>query len=293
MTWWPKNLNFLPSFIIGFTRGSIYKAGSGSEELMEHIFTSYNITQTEIWSGTMICSSGKAQLFCNKDKKDSILGNVDFDFKLKNCQPHKFLSGDVNKIAKVCTASESIPVYVPSQNIDDIHYADGGTVYWSPLTPMADSINSIAKKTQLHLTYFSSSDVEAECDVKNHTNIVENTDKTFDRILKTLAVNDRLAGIDLVKKINYNEDFDILYFSGKCSKDILIKINKNIGYSQRSFLELYRKDKVEVDITNFEPKDVHKIIKETRENYNFRLWICCDPENSEHLNKVFKDFTSE
>ena len=29
MTWWPKNLNFLPSFIIGFTRGSIYKAGSG------------------------------------------------------------------------------------------------------------------------------------------------------------------------------------------------------------------------------------------------------------------------
>lgn len=285
--WWPDFLNFLPSWIIGTFKGSIYKAGSGGEKVMKHIFTPHNVTQLEIWTGTMESQTGKAQLFCNKDQKESILGDIEFDFKLKNCKPHKFLDGDIIKIAKACNASASIPVYVPNQIIDDVQYADGGTVYWSPLTPMADSLNILAKDKPLHITYFNGSDLESECDVKSSANIVQNTDTTLDRILKTLAISDRLHGIDLVRKY---KKYQKLYFHGKCNSNLIKKIKANLKHMQRSFLELYRKDKMELDITNFEPKDIQKIINETRKCYYFRLWIAGSLENCEHLKNTFSEY---
>jgi len=283
-SWWSKHLVFLPSWIIGTFKGSIYKAGSGGDEVMNHIFTPYNISRVEIWTGTMESETGKAQLFCNKDQKESLLGNVDFDFRLKNCKPHKFLDGDISKIAKVNTASASIPVYVPNQTIDDIQYADGGTVYWSPLTPLSEVLDNISCNKPLHMTYFNGSDVESDCDAKCNTNIVQNTDITLDRILRTLAITDRLAGINLVTKYRKHK---ILYFEGECNISVLRKIQENLKYIQRSFLELYRKIKVELDITNFEASDIHRIITETRKCYYFRLWIAVNSDNENRVKNLF------
>jgi hypothetical protein len=286
-SWWPHHLNFMPSWIIGTFKGSIYKAGSGGENVMKHIFTPYNITQCELWIGTTESISGKAQLFCNKCQEDSILGNVEFDFKLRNCKPHKFLNGDVTKIAKVSTASAAIPVYIPSVIIDDIEYSDGGSSFWSSLSPLSESIDLLCKDQKLHLTYFNSCDIESECDIKCNTNIVRNTDTTIERILKTLAITDRLAGIDLIRK---HKDYQILYFEGKCNSEVLQKIQSHLKYVQRSFLELYPKHKAEIDITNFEPADIHKIISDTRKCYYFRLWIAVASENVRHMKNEFSAY---
>jgi hypothetical protein len=256
---------------------------------MKHIFTTHNITQVEIWTGTTESASGKGQLFCNLDEKDSILAKAFFDHRLKNYLPHKYLSGDIEMIAKASTASASIPIFIPATLINGKHFSDGGTSGYSPLTPLADSLDSISQNKQLHLTYFSSFDVENEVETKQHTNIVQNTDKTIERILKMLAITDRLAGINLVKKLSTTHQ--IQYFEGKCDIQTLKLINNNIKHTQRSFLELYRKDKVEVDITNFESKDVQEIITDTRKNYHFRLWLATSESYTNHINRIFEKFT--
>ena len=288
-SWWPKYLNFLSSTIIGIVKGSLYKSGKGGVDLMNHIFTQHNITRMEIWTGTTESESGKGQLFCNLDQKDSILSKAFFDHRLKNYLPHKYLSGNIEMIAKASTASASIPIFIPATQIGGKNFSDGGTSGYSPLTPLADSLDYIAENKKLHITYFSSFDVESECDSKQHVNIVQNTDKTIERILKMLAITDRLSGINLVKKLSNTHQ--IQYFEGKCDTEILKLINKNLEYSQRSFFELYRKDKIELDITNFKPIDIHEILKDTRKNYYFRLWLATSQTNKEHINNIYERFT--
>ena len=149
--WWPKYLNFIPSWIIGTFKGSIYKQGKGSTRLMRDIFTPYNISRIEIFTGTTERNTGKQQIFSNQDEKKSLIPNSIFESTINNCLPIRYANANIDIIAKICTASASIPVYVPDKKIEDKYYIDGGTTYWSPLSPLANTIDELTKNTELHI----------------------------------------------------------------------------------------------------------------------------------------------
>ena len=52
-SWWPSYLKFMPSWMIGYFKGSLYCNGSGATELFEKMFTPETIAKTEIWTGTL------------------------------------------------------------------------------------------------------------------------------------------------------------------------------------------------------------------------------------------------
>ena len=277
--WWPKYLNFIPSWIIGTFKGSIYKQGSGSLDLMQKIFTNYNINRIEVLTGTTERSTGKHQIFSNKSINDSLFKDCKIDNNLLNCNDIKYTNGDIKTIAKVCTASASIPVYVPDKKIDDKYYIDGGTTYWSPLTPLADCIDNLYKIETLHIDYINGSDIESNFKTENYFNIVQNTDNTLGRVIKSLAIQDRLSGIEIIRKCNYRNKYKILYSSGKCTSTVLENIEKARNYGIRSFLELYTPLDLEIDITNFTYNDIINNITIVKDNYNYRFWILVDDCN--------------
>jgi len=281
--WWPKYLNFIPSWIIGTFKGSIYKQGKGSAELMSKIFTNYNISRIEICTGTTERSTGKHQIFSNKSESQSIFKNSKIDNNLLNCNDLKYTDGDIKIISKVCTASASIPVYVPDKKIMDKYYIDGGTTYWSPLTPLADCIDNLYKTEALHIDYINGSDIESNFKTENYFNIVQNTDNTLGRVIKSLAIQDRLSGIELIRKSNYRNRYKIMYSSGKCNASILKDIENSRKYGFRSFLELYTTEDLEIDITHFTYLDIACNMEKVYNNYSYRFWILVDSVNIDNV----------
>jgi predicted acylesterase/phospholipase RssA len=219
-SWWTNYLDFLPSSIIGFFKGTIYSKGQGTDEVMKKIFSTYNISRIEMLIGTTNRESSKQQIFSNRNEEDSIMKNIPFECKMNNCLPIKYVKGDILKISKVCTASSSIPVLFPDQMIDDQYYIDGGTTFTSPLTPLCDSLDFIGSNKKMHLVYFNSFDIESTLEEGKYYNLVQNTDQTLSAVLRSLAIQDRLKGIELIKKSIYRNKLNLLYFEGKCNTDI-------------------------------------------------------------------------
>ena len=57
-SWWPYYLSFLPSYIPGYFKGSIYANGTGADVYFKKMFQPETVIQTEIWSGTMNRDTG-------------------------------------------------------------------------------------------------------------------------------------------------------------------------------------------------------------------------------------------
>lgn len=133
--WVPDN-PLMPDLPFALITGSIYNKGYGAEGLFNNLFTSESIQRTELWLGAYDVHSKKAQFFCNRSQGDSYISEAFFNEEqsLYHAMPLIFTNGDVNKLAKVCVASATIPVTVPSQEIDGRFYADGGVMYASPLS---------------------------------------------------------------------------------------------------------------------------------------------------------------
>lgn len=141
-SWWPENLDFLPTWLLGIFNGSMYRRGCGAGQLFKSLYTTESIQRTEIWTGTYDQSNRRAQFFCNLSPHRSQISSDYFDetSHLYGCMPLKYLSGDLEKIAIASIASASIPVLVMEQELDGCEYEDGGTMYASPTTVMASEI---------------------------------------------------------------------------------------------------------------------------------------------------------
>jgi hypothetical protein len=286
-SWFPSYLNFLPPTLIGFFKGSIYKKGTGNIKLMENIFTPYNISRIEIFTGTTERKSGKCQIFSNRSASTSIMKDIPYDYKINNSLPILYNDSDIKKIAQVCTASASVPIIVPDEDIDGKYYIDGGTTYSSPLTPLEESLDFIGNSKKLHVIYFNSTDLETSLDDNIYHNLIQNTDSTLERVIKSLAVQDRLKGIDFVKKLVYRNSLNFLYFEGSCNKEILKKIEAAKQMCSRSFLELYTPLTFNIDITNFDYSDIKRIIASARSEYNFRFWCACKNKYNTTIKNIF------
>ena len=147
-SWWPTGLRFLPSWWIGYWKGSVYASGTGSLDLFKTSFTDTSIINTEVWTGTMNRETGKGQLFCNRSEKDSQIKRKEDDllssFRMRDCMPLTYLDGNIGSIASITMASAAIPVLVPEQQVLGARYVDGGTLFSSPLTALQDRILDLA-----------------------------------------------------------------------------------------------------------------------------------------------------
>lgn len=289
-TWFPSYLNFLPSWIVGAFKGSIYKKGIGTVPLMRNIFSTYNITRIEILTGTTERVSGKCQIFSNVRDDTSVLRNIPFDHTINNCLPVIYNDGDITEIARACTASASVPIIVPDEDIDGKDYMDGGTTYSSPLTPLAETLDYIGTRRPLHLVYFNCYDIESNLSDGKYYNIIQNTDSTLSRVIKSLSVQDRLRGVDYVKKVVYRTRCKLLYFEGRCGSSTLRQICAAQHVCARSFLELYTTQTFNIEITDFKYTEILNTIKSVRTDYSFRFWCAAKSSNVDTVNKHLSEY---
>lgn len=259
--------NIIPTWSVGYYKGSMYDFTDNKlVDYMENFFTEENISSTEIWSGTANCEVGKASIFCNLCKNESIL-KPHVDSKLYATLPPVYLNHDIKKITDVAIASAALPILMPSKIIDGHSHSDGGHYYSSPLTPLQDSIPD-----KYRMIMISSYNIEGTCKTigKEKCTMLDKTLDTFSRIVEGLCVQDRLCAIKLVgKKINRRE--------GEIQRmeDLASLIEEQKLY-KRSFIELYPNTKKKIDITNFNYRHVHEIIEQQHCNYNYRFWTSGD-----------------
>jgi predicted acylesterase/phospholipase RssA len=146
----------LPSELMGFFKGSIYNMGDGGQAFLENFSNSKRIQNREIWTGTFNSTHGKAQFFCNRSHKTAILDNRCVDNKMLQCLDPIYCDGDIEIIAKVISASASIPALVPNQDINGETYEDGGLYYASPAAFMLEACrNGITRKLTVESSHIT------------------------------------------------------------------------------------------------------------------------------------------
>jgi hypothetical protein len=266
-SWWPQPFtHVLPSWVIGCYTGTLYNRGTGIEKVFQECFTSScPVNQLEVWTGTLNRSTGKAELFCNLHSHQSKLPTGYFCPEKFNAMPLNFAQGDVCKISKVCYASASIPVLVPAVVIDGQRYVDGGTAYSSPLTPLQDCIKEVARHEPLHIDYLSSYDLESGNKPATYRNLLQNGTVTLAEIIKSLGIQDRLTGMELLSQ-------PCKFRSGDCNEEVLQELCKLRRGYQQSMLEIYPGKEIEISLEAFSPEDIIKAISQARCCLKYRLW---------------------
>lgn len=109
---------------------SVFLRGDGEERIKQYNLSS--VGQPEVWMGTQNSENMKHQVWCTKSKKEASvsMGGV------------KYLNDNTSKITKVAIGSCSVPMFVPSIEIEGHQYRDGGMKFASPLgdcLPMFDT----------------------------------------------------------------------------------------------------------------------------------------------------------
>lgn len=263
-SWVPNSISyFLPSWVVGYFKGSIYAEGKGFEKIFNKFFDQKNITEVEIWTGTVNRTKEKAEFFCNRALNKSLIKGSEFPYRNIGCLPLQYLDGKVDQIAKVTLASASIPIVVPEQKIGKDSYADGGIMFASPLSVLKEQIYS----PSLHINYISSYDVEKNYKPAHYRSILDNTNVTLREFVKGNIYQDRLSGLDLLR---YRTNKTV-YFKTFDSED-LSKVEKYRLNYDRTFVELFPQQEETIDIFNFKPKDVMKQAKRAYRNFKGRFW---------------------
>jgi len=265
-SWWPNPLDILPSWLIGFFRGSIYKQGCGGVELFHTLFSPRTIARTEIWTGTTNMVDGKAHLFCNRCRDDSLIDLSHFNPTQAGCASAEHLNGDVTMIAKATIASASIPTLVPGQAVAETPLYDGGVLFASPLTPLQDAITHSAKG-ELHIDYVSSFDMESDQVSFESYTMMQIGTMTFAELVRSLCRQDRLAAIELIKRCGSK----VHYTTGVAAD--LPSFQEMRRSSHYSLLEIYPLYKEEpLDLAHFSGEQVVALSHKVQGQYGLRLW---------------------
>lgn len=264
-SWWPRPFSWLlPSWLLGYYSGSIYTHGSGVKDVFGEFLTPSQSKRLEIWSGTLNCSTSRAELFTNiTSSQESKLDITRYYPYRYNTMPLHYLNHDIQGISQVTYASAAIPVLVPNVPIGNDLYADGGTCFSSPLTPLQDCIPC----GQLHIDYVNSYNLEIEKRSATFRTLLESGGFALAEMIKSLGLQDRLNGIRLISR-----DTIPKFEEGPCYPETLLQIFRRRKNYQRSMLELYPSKEIEISLEKFTPIEVIKAIDEASVCMMYRLW---------------------
>jgi hypothetical protein len=284
-SWWPSYLSFLPSWWIGYFKGSIYAEGSGAISLFREIFEAATISATEIWTGTMNRESGKGQLFSNQKKEDAKIQESEPGFWTRECMPLSYIGDNIDLLALITMASASIPILVPAKIIDGQRFVDGGTSFASPLSALHEQIREISLKEPVHIDYLSSFDMQTIAST-TASSLYDNGTITIGELVKSLCIEDRLTALEIIRFQQINTGLDLCFYSADYHIDnaetrgLLEKIEQIREGSPCTILELCPITNNCIDLLNFQPKDVLYLIDQTRVTYKVRFWWLGKPSET-------------
>ncbi|MGL4501881.1 MAG: patatin-like phospholipase family protein, partial [Planktothrix sp.] len=259
--WFPSPM---PSEMYGFFIGSFFNVGNGGYEFISKFVNSSSIQRYEIWTGTYNTDHSKAQFFCNKSRATSLIDDSDMNLEILQSMEPEYCNGDLRKIAKVITASASIPGIVPAQDIDGNKYEDGGLYYASPGAMLTEALK---QRDQLqHIIYINSFDVQGNDHSKPKHNVLKNTILAASILIKSSLVLDRLV----CYKTLFPEKPEVEVF--EFTKKTFLTYMKRRKNWKVSMLEVYPRKIFEVDITTFVGTDAVQLAREARSYLSARVW---------------------
>jgi len=257
------------ALIYGYFKGNIYNQGYGVKEFLKNNFNEETIIKDEIWTGTYNKNKQKAQLFCNKEKKNSLIDINYIDYDLTQSLKPIYSNGNIDLIAKSCIASASIPAIVPAQKIDKEYYIDGGIAGATPLKILQEPILKKVDKdnSSLHIFYINSLDLSSP-NLTDCKNVLDIWRQATHDLVRSQNVIDRLACYEIIRcKAGFmnKEEFICTYKNMKRIK----KIQTKVLYS---FVEIFPLKNYDVDIINFNGDDVINSINLSYNNSKCRIW---------------------
>lgn len=272
------------SLMIGYLNGAFYKKGKGVEAFMNKYFTDSSIQEREMWTGTYNCAKRKAQLFCNVSASKSILcKDVDMD-NISVTLPPIYANGNISVISNYSIASASVPSVVPSVNIGNCQYRDGGVSSASPISMLSEHLGCYNNINILYISSFNVDATEFQIDTGTALRVGLNT---VQEILRYQVIADRSSALSMIivdkdKLLNYVEfTYD----------DVNLK--KVLSYYHcinSSVLEIYPIDAHTVDITSFCGVDVEGIINRIYDRCRCRLWWTSnDDKYDEYIKESLQD----
>jgi predicted acylesterase/phospholipase RssA len=257
------------SMILGYFKGDVYNRGCGVDRFLQEYFTPESITKYEIWTGTYNKNRQQSRMFCNRHADASILNLDTIDYKLTQSMPPGFAGGNMKLIGQVCIASASIPAIVPSQEIDNEHYIDGGVSSASPLSVLQEPILRCATQhgSGLHIIYVNSVDL-ARPDTEPIHNVFDTIRQATNDMVRSQTVIDRLTGYGMIRSHTssiHREEF-------KCNYENMQRVKEIHRLVKYSMLEIYPNSKYQVDIVSFTGAQVLEVIHRAYDDCHCRLW---------------------
>lgn len=121
--WYCKPRSSIPiiNTFMSIGKESSFERGNGEERIKQYAFDASG--QPEVWMGTQNADTMAHQVWCTKSQKEA---SVDMD-------GINYLDNDINTITKVVIGSCAVPLFVPSIQIGEHTYRDGGMKHASPL----------------------------------------------------------------------------------------------------------------------------------------------------------------
>lgn len=282
--WWPRGLTWLPSWMIGAFKGSVYANGTGATELFREYFPARaSITDVELWVGTLNRDTGKGQIFCNRSKDQCRIRGHDQDLTASywshDIEKLTYLDGDIDIISQVALASASIPTLCPEKVINNQRYSDGGSQFASPLTPLQDTIRDFTEQEHVHIDYISSFDMQISSGV-SRGNLYDNGTATIGELVKSLCIQDRLTAIELLRKYPTSRIRFAQYDGNARNLQFIEEIRKT---SPLSVLELYPTRNEAIELLTFQGSDIVNLMNRAREAYGLRFWYITFKQEGESL----------
>lgn len=270
-SWWPDDLDFIPTWALSVFTGTLYRAGLGPEELLSSAFNKYRIQEVEILTLAFNSSKFMPQIFSNKNSETSFIPEINpTDKRLFGLDKIEFLKGDIAYISKVCMASAAIPIVTQPQYIDNDKYDDGGLSSASPLSvlqsDLEERLSLLSQKT--HLFYFSPYDMDDQDDKARYTQYGQ-ARASLVCMVHSRTLQDRANSISLIETISGNKA-EVQQFK-HASVETLAEALQN--YQDYHYVLYFYPDKSPcIDLTNFQPSDINTLIEKVRETFNFDIW---------------------
>lgn len=288
-SWWPTFLFYLPTILKGYFVGSVYNMNPKFLNFFAALFQACSIKRTEIWTGTNNITRDMNQLFCNLSSGESRLTYSCTNGSLLNYLPNIYLDGDIPTLAKACFASAAVPTVFPPIQIGNDYYTDGGSNYASPMCPLKDSLRPvIARESSTHIYFIAPYNIDSTktdfcypmmdggIDKMNlgsnktvQGSIYFNGRKALNSLIRTLYLQDRIAGLELLNEANLTYDEKIVTLED--FKTLVVSLQK----CRKSFLECYPLNDQRISITSFTGQNILDIM-DNQVNLGVRYWKTCD-----------------
>lgn len=270
-SWWPDDLDFMPTWVLSIFTGTVFRAGYGPEQLLTQAFKNqYRIQATEILTLTFNQTKYLPQIFSNRPAENSHIPELNtIDKELYDLPPIKYLDGNINELSQVCMASAAIPIITQPQIIQDNRFDDGGLSAASPLSLLLEETVSVIADKKLHLVYFASYDMDDE-DKSKFKKYGNGARATLSCMVHSRTLQDRANAIQLLEKISGTPSSRQVYRDA--STELLAQ--KLSEYSDTHYvIVMYPNKSPDISITEFQSNTVIDLINEIRESFNFDLWV--------------------